>query len=313
MNFGKLVLTLADEQEQEFELAKASLTIGRSTASDINLIDGRVSRSHARIDCSPVGCRVVDLGSSNGTRLNGKRITQADLKPGDILAVGSSLLRYERSSASETGLMTVIDSETDLNATLASMVLPVALNETRHPRLVISGSERTWEVNLDDKDRLSIGRLLDNDIILESPTVSRHHAEIVRRGVSFVLRDLHSSNGIWFGDRKVQEQELDDGIQLRIGAYQVVFKGGFTEEALTMVTSSPVHVAPRRPVVFVPGFMGSELWLGSQRIWTGVRALFKDPELFAYTSETKVEARGLLGEVILVPNLIKLEQYNRLG
>ena len=313
MIYGKLVLALADEQEQEFELAKTSLTIGRSTASDINLIDGRVSRSHARIECGPEGCKVVDLGSSNGTRINGKLIKQAALNPGDVLAVGGSLFRFELASASETGTMTMIDSEADLNNTLASMILPVALNDTRSPRLVINGTERTWEISLEDKDRLSIGRLVDNDLVLESPTVSRHHAELVRRGYDFVLRDLGSSNGIWIGDRKVQEVDLDDGIQVRVGAYQLVFKKGFTEEALTMVAPQTVQASPRRPVVFVPAFMGSELWLGSQRIWPGVRTLFKEPEIFTYTPDSKVEARGLLGEVVLVPNIVKLEQYNRLG
>jgi pSer/pThr/pTyr-binding forkhead associated (FHA) protein len=313
MNYGKLVLALPDEQEQEYELAKSSLTIGRSTASDIILMDTRVSRTHARLECGPQGCRIVDLGSSNGTRLNGSRIEKADLNPGDKILVGNSQFRYERLPASETSLMTVIDSEDDLHNTLASLVLPVALNETRIPRLVVTGLERTWEVSLEDKDHLSIGRSPANDLILESPTVSRRHAEIVRRGDLFNLRDLGSANGVWVGQRKVQALDLEDGAQVRIGAYQMVFKRGFNEEALTMITPRPAQASARLPVVFVPGFMGSELWLGSQRIWPAVRTLFKEPEMYIYRPDTRVEARGLLGEVVLVPNLVKLEQYNRLG
>jgi len=292
MSFGKLVLSLPGNQEQEYVLSKSSLTIGRSTASDINLIDARISRTHARIECTPAGCRVVDLGSSNGTRLNGRRIQEADLQPGDLLTIGGSQLRYERQAASETSLLTVIDSEAELNTTLASMILPVALNETRTPRLVISGTERTWEISLEDKDRLTIGRAADNELVLPSPTVSRHHAEIVRRGLAFVLRDLNSSNGLWVGERKVQQVDLDDGLQIRLGAYQVIFKSGFTEEALTLVAPHPSRLPTRIPVVFVPGFMGSELWLGSQRLWPGVRTLFKEPGLFAYSPDSPVEARG---------------------
>ena len=117
MSFGKLVLSLPGNQKQEYELSKSSLAIGRSTASDINLIDARISRTHARIECTPAGCRVVDLGSSNGTRLNGRRIQEADLQPGDLLTIGGSQLRYERQAASETSLLTVIDSEAELNTT----------------------------------------------------------------------------------------------------------------------------------------------------------------------------------------------------
>jgi pSer/pThr/pTyr-binding forkhead associated (FHA) protein len=314
MKYGKLILSLPDDTEQEYELGKSSITIGRSTANDITLNDARISRTHARVECSPETCRLVDLGSSNGTLVNGKRIDQADLKPGDQMSLGSCQLRFEKSPASETAVMTMIDSEAELNATLGSMILPVALNETLAPRLVVNGPDRTWDIPLENADKITIGRSTENDLVLESPTVSRRHAEIQRHGMGFILRDLGSANGIWASENKVTELALQDNTQARIGAYQIIYKNGFTPEALSRADDTLVRrPGTRRPVVFVPGFMGSELWLGSRRVWPDVRTLFTNPEAFIYNPATKLEARGLLGEVVLVPNLVKLEQYNRLG
>jgi pimeloyl-ACP methyl ester carboxylesterase len=106
---------------------------------------------------------------------------------------------------------------------------------------------------------------------------------------------------------------LASGDTFQIGPVLLVFKAGFEPPELTLVDkeSAALASAPRRPVVFVPGFMGSQLWLGSERVWPNVRALFAHPELLRV--DTPLEARGILDEVVIVPNLIKSEQYSRLG
>jgi pSer/pThr/pTyr-binding forkhead associated (FHA) protein len=63
--------------------------VGRDEEADIIVDDGDVSRRHCSIAGLPNGIRVQDLGSTNGTWLNGKRITSATLKNGDKLAVGN--------------------------------------------------------------------------------------------------------------------------------------------------------------------------------------------------------------------------------
>ncbi|MCK4726316.1 MAG: hypothetical protein KAT29_10950, partial [Anaerolineales bacterium] len=71
--------------------------------------------------------------------------------------------------------------------------------------------------------------------------------------------------------------------------------------------------AGRRTVVFVPGLMGSELWLGSERVWPNIKMMLTNPEIFIYPSDIPLEPRGIVDEVVIVPNLIKQDQYNRLG
>jgi transcriptional regulator with PAS, ATPase and Fis domain/pSer/pThr/pTyr-binding forkhead associated (FHA) protein len=72
------------------------LRIGRSHEADLQLIDERVSRDHCTLEVTPDGVKLRDLGSRNGTWLNGKRLdAPAVLARGDQLAVGESLLAFE--------------------------------------------------------------------------------------------------------------------------------------------------------------------------------------------------------------------------
>jgi len=59
--------------------------------------------------------------------------------------------------------------------------------------------------------------------------------------------------------------------------------------------------------------MGSELWLGNERVWPNVKTIFRNPEIFRYPGDVPLEPRGIVDEVVIVPNLIKQDQYNRLG
>jgi adenylate cyclase len=81
-------LTTADGL-QSFELrAGVLLVVGRSLASDIPILDPSISRRHAEVSCDERGVHVRDLGSSNGTFLNGKKVEVASLEPNDTLSFG---------------------------------------------------------------------------------------------------------------------------------------------------------------------------------------------------------------------------------
>lgn len=68
------------------------LTIGRDKSNSVVIEDSRVSRSHARIQCSDGQCEFIDLGSSCGSKLNGKIILRAKLQAGDVIEIGQSTL-----------------------------------------------------------------------------------------------------------------------------------------------------------------------------------------------------------------------------
>jgi FHA domain len=79
-----------------FEISAATV-VGRDQGSALELgEDEFASGQHARIEPRPDGVWVEDLGSTNGTFLNGERVTAERLQPGDVLRVGETELRLER-------------------------------------------------------------------------------------------------------------------------------------------------------------------------------------------------------------------------
>jgi pSer/pThr/pTyr-binding forkhead associated (FHA) protein len=72
-------------------------------------------------------------------------------------------------------------------------------------------------------DATRIGRALDNDIVLEDASVSRHHAVIEARNGSHVLRDLGSQNGTWLASNRVNETPLNTGDAIRLGDVSLIF------------------------------------------------------------------------------------------
>ncbi|RPI51916.1 MAG: FHA domain-containing protein [Chloroflexi bacterium] len=311
--FGKLVLVEQEGPEREFGLSKASVTLGRALSNDIVLGDSRASREHARLECGPQGCEIVDLGSSNGTRLNGNPVQREVLKPGDVVGLGSSQLRYEVEPTQDDLELTRLDSESDVARSMEHEVLPMAINETDLPRLVVFDREQAREVPLHAVDSVTIGRTDENDVMVDQGKVSRRHAEVVRKGDGWLLRDLGSTNGTWLRGEAIEERLLQDGDAFRVGRAQIVFKGGHAQEALTMADATFARMSTRRPVVFVPGLMGSDLWAGNERVWPSVKNFLTHPERFRYPDGGPFESRGIVDELVIVPNLIKQDQYNRLG
>jgi serine/threonine-protein kinase len=72
--------------------APAEVVVGRSSTCEVPLSDAKISRRHCRVDVLPEGCVVRDLGSANGTRVNGIGIEAGALEDGDRIRVGDSVL-----------------------------------------------------------------------------------------------------------------------------------------------------------------------------------------------------------------------------
>lgn len=86
-----VVVEVDDEEGRRRYRAQHSLLVGRSPSAAIRLTDPRVSRVHARIERRGVDVYVEDLGSRNGTVLNGTDLTrEALLHPGDRVRIGST-------------------------------------------------------------------------------------------------------------------------------------------------------------------------------------------------------------------------------
>src|SRR5262249_13057253 len=78
----------------EYPVERGRLVIGRSRECDIRLADPNVSRKHAEIRREGSNFYVLDLDSTNGTEVNGRRARRARLEDGDTILVGSSELVF---------------------------------------------------------------------------------------------------------------------------------------------------------------------------------------------------------------------------
>ncbi|MBK6513827.1 MAG: DUF4388 domain-containing protein [Polyangiaceae bacterium] len=87
-------------QGGEFPLGEnKEIIIGRSSDLDMVLVEDMVSRRHARIACSDVDITIEDLGSTNGTFVNGEKIKRSNLKEGDRVLIGTSILKVVTSDS----------------------------------------------------------------------------------------------------------------------------------------------------------------------------------------------------------------------
>ncbi len=77
-----------------YVLDKAEITIGRDASNDIVLDNVNVSRAHARLLCHDGRVVLADLGSTNSSAVNDQEITNAELRNGDIVKIGSVILKF---------------------------------------------------------------------------------------------------------------------------------------------------------------------------------------------------------------------------
>ena len=94
---GGLVGALVMPDGRRIPVGDEPVTIGRLPECEIVLADSKVSRRHAEVRRDSGVVVVVDLGSTNGTQVNGAGISERTLNDGDAITVGTTTLRYEAS------------------------------------------------------------------------------------------------------------------------------------------------------------------------------------------------------------------------
>lgn len=96
---SKLVLSMNGAVQGEYELDKERVTIGRKPENDIQIDNLAVSGKHSLIITILDDSFLEDLGSTNGTYVNGKLIKKHALKDGDVIAIGKHELKYVNENA----------------------------------------------------------------------------------------------------------------------------------------------------------------------------------------------------------------------
>jgi signal transduction histidine kinase len=91
---ARLIVIKGADEGKQFALTGEVVPAGRDSSSRVRLTDTEVSRRHAEFLRTPEGYRVRDVGSANGTFVNGQSVRDALLRPGDHVQIGQSVLVY---------------------------------------------------------------------------------------------------------------------------------------------------------------------------------------------------------------------------
>jgi two-component system, cell cycle response regulator len=90
-----VVISGAEQDAGKRVLVEETLLIGRDPQAALMLTDSKVSWHHATLEDRGDSWTMVDLGSTNGILIDGQRVSEAGLKPGDTVVLGGSVLRFE--------------------------------------------------------------------------------------------------------------------------------------------------------------------------------------------------------------------------
>jgi pSer/pThr/pTyr-binding forkhead associated (FHA) protein len=165
---------------ETFRFSDQVITIGRDEGPEINfrIQSPTISRRHARLSRVADDWQVEDLGSSNGTFLNSQKIGQSPVRisSGDRLQLGGTI----RFIVHLTEQSEKIEHSKPIAATVMAdeIEYPTA---TTPPQLIVTvagTNPQSFELT---KNSLTIGRSPENDIVIGSKIVSRHHARLGRR------------------------------------------------------------------------------------------------------------------------------------
>ncbi|HLL04325.1 MAG TPA: FHA domain-containing protein [Myxococcaceae bacterium] len=257
-----LIVLHPDGTESEHELA-GELKIGRQDGNELVLTEGGVSRKHARFFVDGGKVVVEDLGSANGTYVDGERIEgptpltpqsqvvlgdyQLKIKGGGRAASGArkatgksspagTALGSEEGSPRSTRAMPSVKPARPPGAALSKRERPAA-GAASGPDLgpVLRGLTGPWaNKRYPLRGKLLVGRAPPASVLLEDDSLSRKHAEVERspRG-AVILRDLGSSNGTLLNGERIGQEpvELAPGDIIQFGMVEVVYEAGGEQSA----------------------------------------------------------------------------------
>lgn len=169
-----------------------TITIGRDADCDIIFDAPQISRKHVCFTKTAYGWTVEDLGSANGTFLHDRHnalLSPMEVTEKDVIYMGSYRFPVSRLH--------------DFKDVLGR----------RHERERMSFSV--------GKKVLTLGRGEDNDIVLDEPQVSRHHARIVRAEDGHYIEDLASANGTFLNGDRVGRAKITEADTLSFGTTAV--------------------------------------------------------------------------------------------
>jgi pSer/pThr/pTyr-binding forkhead associated (FHA) protein len=224
-----LKIQFKDNRHPPLWVVEKLYSIGSAADNNLVLGDAGIDALHARLVSSENKVFLKDNNSQNGCFVNGQRVTQKEIFPGDTIKLGSVEIE-------------VLDPHKPGNQANNNNDLPAW-------RMVSDSSwlaGKSFEIPRDKS--VVIGRGTQCDIVIPGTHLSRRHAELTAQGTSLRVKDLSSANGTFINDRRVEESVAYNGDRLRIDVYSFRLVGPESVEHKTRVRAPLPIEALTKPV-----------------------------------------------------------------
>ncbi|MEC8427352.1 MAG: FHA domain-containing protein [Pseudomonadota bacterium] len=211
-----LKLQFKDKSREPIWIVENNYTIGTAASANLRLDDPELSPQHAQLITQDRKLMFRVLVSQPPCTLNGQLVDEAEVKPGDTLAIGDTelLILHPHESISQP-----------------------ALSEERLPQwsLVATSSWMTGKEFKVGPGKVLVGRGSQCELVIPGTHLSRQHAEVEVRGNQLLVRDLGSANGTFINNQRITEALANQGDEVRFDIYPFKIKGPNTDYNKTRV------------------------------------------------------------------------------
>lgn len=245
--------------------------LGRAGEADIVLKDGKLSRKHARLRLDGGAPVVEDLGSTNGTFVNGEQIGGSrSLRAGDSIEIGDTILEFTPAEEvrspdlQATRARQIPDDLQTPSPARPESVPTFAPGEANGQLQIISGTGAGTSAPV--RGSATVGREPECDLQVLDSEVSRRHAKVNVRDGQATLDDLHSANGTYInGERILEPRTLAPGDRIQIGEATIVLNSPVFDGVVAQ--PQPVQVTGAREILTrSPQLLTAES--GTRKWWT---------------------------------------------
>jgi pSer/pThr/pTyr-binding forkhead associated (FHA) protein len=216
---ARLILSLRGRELDKFLIGQGKVLIGRSPQCDIKIDNQAISRQHASIEFSEEGYVLADVGSSNGTFLNGERIkAPALLKPGDVIGLAKFELQFQDDVRSKIESMTggldlestmMVDSE-KMAQVFQSHQGDASPGASGARKLVVLKGEANKQELPIERDVITIGKADTCDLVIKGFFLDKIEATLTEKNGRYFIAP-------YGGSVKVNEEKLEKEYPLKVG------------------------------------------------------------------------------------------------
>ena len=198
------------------------VSFGRDPSNSLGYNDPRLSKFHCVMEMQGESVILKDLNSRTGTFVDGKPVKELKLAGGEKINIGRIEISFQiekrTASAKKSKQRKTSDEGSMLTRRSGGAVASLDVHDTDGT----SGPVQRVQLN---RNRIVIGRKADVDVMVNQPSVSRHHAELfVDPFGRWWVRDLGTPAGTYVNGKKIDEQALRVGDMIRVGQRKFRFR-----------------------------------------------------------------------------------------